>query len=143
MSMAPASLQDWFEINNLFIRYTTSLDRCDPEGVASCFADGGTIDSPLMGIFKGREAILAFAERTVKASRERGGRFRHVVSNLIAEVEGDRANATCYLLDYLTADGKTEMLSPGEYRCTLRRVDGRWLFESRMITLDQPFPIKL
>jgi hypothetical protein len=79
----------------------------------------------------------------VKASRERDGQFRHVVSNLIVDVEGDHANATCYLLDYLTANGKTELLSPGEYRCTLTRIDGRWLFNNRMVTLDQPFPIKL
>jgi ketosteroid isomerase-like protein len=141
--MAPASLQDWFEVHNLFVKYTTSLDRCDPEGVVTCFASDGVVDSPLMGIFKGREAIRAFAERTVKASRGRDGQFRHVVSNLVVEAEGDHANATCYLLDYLTADGTTELLSPGEYRCTLTRIDGRWLFNNRMVTLDQPFPIKL
>jgi SnoaL-like domain len=141
--MEPASLQDWFEIHNLFIKYTTSLDRCDPEGVAGCFSESGEIDSPLFGLFKGRAAIREFAERTVKASRERKGQFRHVVSNLIVEVEGDRAHATCYLLDYLTADGKTELLSPGEYSCNLSRVGGRWLFDDRLITLDQAFPIKL
>lgn len=141
--MAPASLQDWFEIHNLFIRYTTALDRGDLDGVAQCFTEHGSIDSPLMGGFQGHKAIRAFAERTARTSRERKAQFRHVVSNLVVDVEGDRAHATCYLLDYLTADGRTELLSPGEYDCDCVRIDGRWLFAERRITLDQKFPIQL
>jgi hypothetical protein len=26
--MARASLQDWFDVNSLFVRYTTALDAC-------------------------------------------------------------------------------------------------------------------
>src|SRR5262245_15911674 len=118
--MAAASLKDWFEIHNLFIKYTTSLDRCEPEDVASSFTEDGTIDSPLMGALKGREAIRAFAERTVKPSREQGGQFRHVVSK--SHRRGGGRVRRRHLLDCLTADGRTELLSPGEYRCTLRRV---------------------
>jgi len=40
------------------------------------------------------------------------------------DVDGDRAHARCYLLDFLTRDGKTELLSPGEYECELRNRDG-------------------
>ena len=141
--MSPAGLQDWFEINNLFIRYTTALDRGDLDGVAGCFAENGVIESPLMGTFRGHAGARDFAARAAQTSRERNGQFRHVVSNLVAEVAGDRAHATCYLLDYFTADEKTELLSPGEYNCDLVRVDGRWLFELRKVVLDQTFPLKM
>lgn len=141
--MKPAQLQDWFEINNLFTQYTTALDRGDLDGVAACFSDDGIVDSPLMGIFRGRAQIRDFAARTKKVSRERKAQFRHMVTNLTVETAGDRAHATCYFLDYLTADGKTELLSPGVYHCDLSRVGGTWLFDDRKVTLDQKFPIEM
>lgn len=143
MAMKPASLQDWFEIQNLFIKYTRSLDECDPLGVASCFSDDATLDSPLMGLFTGRDSIAAFAERTVKASRERGGQFRHVISNLVVETDGDKAHARCYFLDYFTSEGKTKFLTPGDYSCNLSRRNGEWLFDDRMVVLDQDFPLQM
>jgi len=141
--MKPASIEDWFEVHALFVRYTTALDRGDLEGVASCFVEDGRIDSPLFGGFRGNAEIREFAERTARTSRERPAQFRHVVSNLSVRTDGDRGNATCYLLDYVTADGKTELLSPGEYDCDLVRVDGQWLFTERRITLDRSFTLNL
>ena len=141
--MQPASMEDWFEIHNLFVRYTTALDRGDLDTVADCFTEDGLVISPLLGDFRGRPDIRAFAERTARASRERGAQFRHAISNLAAEVGGDRAYATCYLLEYLTENGEAKLLTPGEYDCDLMRVSGKWLFSERRITLDQPFPIML
>ncbi len=69
--------------------------------------------------------------------------FRHAISNLVASVAGDRAHATCYLLEYMTENGEAKLLTPGEYDCDLMRVSGKWLFSERRITLDQPFPIML
>lgn len=106
--MQPASLKDWFEINRLFIRYATTLDHGDVEGCVDCFREGAFIESPVLGRFEGRDGIRRFAERTAGVLRERGGQFRHVVSNLTAEVAGDRARAKCYLLDFYTEDNRTE-----------------------------------
>ena len=79
--------------------------------------------------------------RTVRLKQEQGVQFRHVVSNLRAEVEGERAHARCYLLDFLTRDGKTELLSPGEYECELKRRVGVWRFVERRVTMDRPFTL--
>ncbi len=70
---------------------------------------------------------------------ERGGQFRHVVTNLRVETDGDRAVAHCYLLDFLTVDGATELLSPGEYRCALVRDGGQWRLAHRAVHMDRPF----
>ncbi|MEJ8571537.1 nuclear transport factor 2 family protein [Microbaculum marinum] len=139
--MQPASLHDWFEINALFIRYATTLDHGDVEGCVSCFRDDAFIESPVLGRFEGREGIRRFAERTATVLRERQARFRHVVTNLTASVDGDRAQATCYLLDFYTEAGKTELLSPGEYFCDLTRLDGRWLFDNRIVVMDRKFDL--
>lgn len=138
--MADASMQDWFEIHSLFIRYATSLDKGDVDGVVSCFTEDGTIDSPVIGVHAGHKGIREFAERTARALKVRGTQFRHVISNLVVDIDGDSAKATCYLLDFVTREGNTELLSPGVYICNLRKIDGAWRFKSRTVTMDRAFP---
>ena len=141
--MAQASLQDWFEINNLFIRYATMLDHCDVEGVAGCFRPDAVIESPVLGKFVGHSGIRAFAERTRKVTLERGAQFRHVVTNVTADIEGDSGRARCYLLDFYSVGGVTELLSPGEYICDVSRIEGRWLFDNRVVIMDKPFDLHM
>ena len=133
-------MEEWFHINQLFVRYATALDRGDVEGVVECFTADGTIDSPVLGRFGGHAGVREFALRTERMLRQHGAQFRHVVSNLRADVDGDTARATCYLHDFLTRDGRTELLSPGEYDCRLRREGGRWRFVHRLVRMDQSFP---
>jgi hypothetical protein len=137
--MKPASMADWFEVNDLFVRYTTSLDSCDADGVVGCFTRDGWLESPVLGRFEGHAGIREFVGRTIKVRDERGGQFRHVVSNLRVRTDGDRGFAKCYLLDYLTVAGETELLSPGEYACELAREDGAWRFASRSVRMDRAF----
>ncbi len=139
--MAAASLDDWFAGNNLFIRYATSLDHCDVEAVVACFEPDGTIESPVLGRFAGAAGIRAFAQRTVRMKQEQGAQFRHVVSNLRVDVDGERASARCYLLDFVTHGGKTDLLSPGEYECALKRTAGTWRFADRRVVMDRAFAL--
>lgn len=136
--MAAACLQDWFDIHNVFVRYATALDACDVETVVACFEPDGWIDSPVLGRFSGSDGVREFARWTAQ-QREQGVQFRHVVSNLRVDVDCERANARCYLLDFLTRDGKTELLSPGEYDCELTKRSGAWRFVRRSVTMDRPF----
>ena len=138
-AMAAATIEDWFAVNGLFIRYASSLDRCDVEAVVDCFAPDASLSSPVLGRFSGHAGIRAFAQRTVDLKRDQGVQFRHVVSNVEVEVDGGRARATCYLLDFRTRDGRTELLSPGVYDCDLRRDGGKWRFVRRDVTMDQAF----
>ena len=134
-------MEDWFAVQSLFTRYASSLDRCDVEAVVACFTADATLDSPVLGTFAGHDGIRAFATRTADLKRDHGVQFRHVVSNLEVDVaaDGRTARATCYLLDFRTRAGKTELLSPGVYDCSLRRVAGRWRFSRRRVVMDQTF----
>ena len=138
--MTMLSIEDRLAINDLFIRYTTALDEGDAEGVVGCFMPDGWLDSPIVGHHQGREALLAFAEKTAAAIR-RGARFRHMITNLRIEAKEGRVRARCYLLDLLTIDGQTQILSPGEYDCEVVNDGGRWLFQSRLVQMDRPFTI--
>jgi len=140
--MAAAPLEDWFAINNVFVRYATALDHGVVEAVVACFSPQATLSSPVLGDYVGHDGVRAFAERTARLLREERVQFRHVVSNLRADVDGDRAHATCYLLDFVTRDGATELLSPGEYVCELRKYDGAWYFDRRVVVMDRPFAVK-
>jgi ketosteroid isomerase-like protein len=140
-SMGPASLEDWFAIHNVFVTYATSLDACDVDAVVDCFEPDCILSSPVLGRFEGHAGIRAFAQRTVDLKLGRKAQFRHVVSNLRAWVAGDDARARCYLLDFLTEQGRTELLSPGEYEAELRRRGGVWRFVRRDVAMDQAFSL--
>jgi ketosteroid isomerase-like protein len=139
--MPTPSIEDRFAINDLFVRYTTALDACDVETVIGCFTGDCTLESPIVGTFRGHDGIRDFATKTLRAKQERGAQYRHVISNLAMTVEGDRARATCYLLDYVTVDGATHLLSPGRYECDLVRSDGNWLFARRLVIMDRQFTL--
>jgi hypothetical protein len=139
--MPAASIDDWFAINNLFVRYATALDACDVETVVACFEPDGWLESPILGRFDGSAGVREFAMHTVRMKEGRGVQFRHVVSNLRVEVEGARAQAWCYLLDFMTHEGNTGLLSPGEYACELKKTNGAWRFVQRGVTMDRSFAL--
>lgn len=122
-------------INDLFVRYTTALDAGDVATIVDCFTEDGALESPAVGVYSGRNGIRAFAERFARF-HERGAQLRHFISNLAVQVDGDEARATCYLLNVITRDGKTELMAPGRYDCRLAKIDGRWLFKHRLVVLD-------
>jgi uncharacterized protein (TIGR02246 family) len=134
-------IEDRIAINDLFVRYTTALDAGDVEAIVACFTDDGSLDSPAVGTYSGRQAIREFAVRFARF-RERGSQLRHVISNLVVELDGERATATCYLLNIITRNGKSELLAPGRYECQLRKVDGAWLFEHRRVILDHEIKLE-
>ena len=133
--MSIGYLEDRLAINDLFVRYTTALDRGDVETLVDCFTPDASLDSPAVGRHSGHPAIRAFAERFARF-HEQGAQLRHVISNLAVELDGERARATCYLLNVLTRDGKSELLAPGRYECELVKTDGTWRFQNRVVILD-------
>jgi uncharacterized protein (TIGR02246 family) len=128
-------VEDRLAINDLFVRYTTALDRGDVETLVDCFTPDGSLDSPAVGRHSGHPAIRAFAERFARF-HEGGAQLRHVISNLAVELNGDHATATCYLLSVLTRDGKSRLLAPGRYECELVKSSGQWRFHRRVVILD-------
>jgi len=139
--MGAPSIEDRFAISDLFVRYTTALDAGDVETVVGCFTEDCSLESPVVGTFQGRAGVREFARHNVRYKEERGAQFRHVISNLKIDVEGDRAQASCYLLDFVTVDGKVHLLSPGQYDCDLVRTRDGWRFTRRLVILDYHFSL--
>lgn len=139
--MAAPFTEDWIKINDLFIRYAAGVDQGDVAAINDCFTDTAVIESQAMGRFTGRAGVMEFATRNAEFKKKSGAQLRHVVSNLRVQVDGNRARAFCYLLDFMTREGKTELLSPGEYDCDLVKIGGEWRFERRTVVMDTPFKI--
>ena len=140
--MAAASVADRLAIGDLFVRYATALDDGDVETVVDCFTADAVLESPVIGSIKGTEAIRAFAGRFA-AQREAGTQFRHLVTNIAANIDGGagRATATAYLLVLIIEKGQSRSLPPGRYRCdAVREADG-WRFSRRIVTHDHPYPL--
>jgi uncharacterized protein (TIGR02246 family) len=127
-------------INDLFVRYTTALDAGDVETIVGCFTEDGALESPAVGIYSGQQGIRVFAERFARFHAN-GAQLRHFITNLAVQVNGDTARATCYLMNVITRNGKTEMMPPGRYDCQLARVNGAWLFKHRLVVLDGEFKL--
>ncbi len=135
------ALEDRLAINDLFVRYATALDAGDVETIVGCFAEDGSLQSPVVGVYSGRDGIRAFATRFARL-REGGTQLRHVLSNLAVQLDGDRAHATCYLVTILTRDGKSALRPPGRYDCQLVRVNGTWVFKHRLVIEDAKAPLE-
>lgn len=122
------------------MRYTTALDAGEVETVVACFTEDAVIESPAIGVIAGCEAIRAVAARFA-AWRRAGTQFRHMMSNLAAEVEEERALATCYLLVLISRGGASRQLPPGRYECKLLKQDGQWRFQRGVVFHDHAYTL--
>ena len=139
--MAEMSIEDRLAINDLFVRYTTALDAGDVATVVDCFTAGAVLESPVIGVIAGSAAIRAFAERFA-AQRAGGTQFRHMITNIAAEGDGDRARASAYLLVLITRDGKSRRLPPGRYECEAIKQDDVWRFSRRTVFHDHDYTLE-
>jgi uncharacterized protein (TIGR02246 family) len=135
------ALEDRLAINDLFVRYATALDAGDVESIVGCFAEDGSLESPVVGVYAGRDGIRAFATRFARL-QENGTQLRHVLSNLAVQLDGNRAHATCYLVTILTREGKSVLRPPGRYDCQVVRVNGAWVFKHRLVIEDAKAPLE-
>jgi uncharacterized protein (TIGR02246 family) len=136
-------LQDRLAISDLFLGYATALDQGDVAAVVDCFTADATLQSPVIGVIAGSEAIRAFAERFA-AQRAGGTQFRHMITNIVAEIEpgGDRARATAYLFVLITRDGESRRLPPGRYECEAVKQDDSWRFSRRVVFHDHDYTLE-
>jgi hypothetical protein len=88
----------------------------------------------------GHAAIRDFVGRFA-AQRAAGVQFRHMVTNIAAAIDGDRATATAYLLVLVSQNGTHRTLPPGRYECDLVRQNGAWRFVRRTVLHDHAYTL--
>lgn len=139
--------EDRAKIEDLQARYLFALDFRDPEAYAATFTEDGVLDYGA-GKIVGRQAIAemvanmrANAERrqAQDTSDLRPAAGRHNISNIVVEIDGDRARGTAYWFHMGNANPEraAQLNSFGHYEDELVKVNGEWLFSLRKIYNEQ------
>jgi len=133
---------DRAKIEDLQARYLFHFDWGDAEGYANTFTEDGVLNFG-WGEFKGREAIRGFMApsgggteqsrpSTPEGERPRVG--RHIISNIVVNIDGDRATGRAYWTHMTTGPtgyGTVDFF--GHYEDDMVKVNGEWLFSKRHI----------
>lgn len=127
-------LQDRLDVKELYSRYALTIDNNEADAWVDCFTEDGTFVSTRFGTHKGKEGLRRFT----KLYRESlgGAEVLHVITNVHFKLEGDAGAGTCYLTYYHCKGGKIQQSAVGRYKDTLRKVNGRWYFASRSVSLE-------
>jgi hypothetical protein len=141
---APAAsyAEDRAQIENLHARYLFAYDWHDIEGYLDTFAPDGVLDYG-GGELKGREEIRAYLlERTASRDKlaaatpasQRLSVGRHIISNHVLEVDGNKARSVAYwthMSTNRTGYGTVDFF--GHYEDDLVKVNGKWLYAVRRV----------
>lgn len=125
--------EDYFEIQNLLFTYPQLLDAGDFAGVGRLFEHATVYSAGLVMADRDAAAMAASFRDWVITYPDGTPRTRHFISNVIIRPLGeDRAVVTSYVMVFQQTD--TLPLQPvigGDYRDTVRKVDGQWRFVER------------
>ena len=132
-------MHDETAIANLVFRYAELIDGGDYEGIGALFADavigadGSTVE------WRGAEAITAMYVNGTRRYEDGTPRSKHVTTNLIIEVDDERAHATCrsyYTVLQQTDELPLQPIVAGRYHDEFDRVDDEWRFTRRTMFVD-------
>lgn len=132
------SVADRLEIRELISRYNRAVDGGDPEAWADTFTPDGVFESLLVGTFRGRDELLAFARefgRDSRYSQWTGG--QHWIGNLIIEGDTDRAEVFSYHLMFVPEEATVRGVLMAAHEDIVVRSEPGWRFERRKLV---PWP---
>ena len=130
------------EISDLIVRYTYGCDRCDERLLASVYYEDAREDH---GSFVGKAPDFAawatdFHKKVVHT--------KHIVTNMLIEVDGNRATAQTYVLAFIRMRRETPWVATnqdgslfdrtfgGRYLDHLEKRSGEWKIAERTLVVD-------
>jgi 3-phenylpropionate/cinnamic acid dioxygenase small subunit len=132
------AFEDWHAIHALLMTYAEHLDAGRFADVAAMFghatyriehADGSHVSS-----YEGAAQVQAFCEQT-RLYPDGTPRTKHVITNVVIDVDGDRASARCYATVFQQTDVlPLQPIASGRYVDRFERVDREWQFADRLVT---------
>ena len=117
----PLTAEDRMEMIELVATYNHAIDSRDAEAWADTFTADGRFYAPPNHDIRGREALIAF----IRSFGPPGG--HHWTTNFLIEGDGDDA---IMLVESIFVRGN-EVGGRGQYRNTMKRIDGKWKFAER------------
>ena len=125
--------EDKFMIQELMARYNFALNFGDEKAWVDCFTQDGVFECPF-GTHKGSSALYQYISERTEERQEHP--IRHMLSNIIIDVQDDRASAKSYLLMMQVLPEGMKLLTTGTYADDLVKMEGAWRFSHRKVQLD-------
>ncbi|MET0364037.1 MAG: nuclear transport factor 2 family protein [Sphingobium sp.] len=132
--MTVQELADHRAITDQIYRYCRSMDRMDHELGYSIWHEGGTADYGHVFQGTGRDFI-----DHVCAQHSHLAMHSHQMSNILIELDGDRAGSESYVTATLrmAREGKVmQMMAISRYIDSWSRREGRWALDHRIAILE-------
>lgn len=133
------SVADRLEILELYSHYCHCIDSGDGTAWAACFTADGYLSLPYRDqLNRGPEQLRAVGDAFPART---DGVGRHVTLNISLSGDGDeRATGRAYLMLVHGGWGQAPptIELTGRYEDRLVKLDGRWLFTSRVLSADSP-----
>ena len=129
---------DWHAINTLLMTYAELVDSARFAEVGAMFEHATYRiehgDSTRVSNYEGSAEVQAFCEQT-RLYADGTPRTKHVVTNVVIDVDGDRADARSYVTVFQQTDVlPLQPIASGRYTDRFERVDGAWRFADRLIS---------
>lgn len=121
-------MDDYEAIRQVVARCAQTFDEGDVDGWLACWTADGTLHRASGGAVSGHSDLAAFVSAFP-------GRGRHVVTNSVIELDGDRATHRAYV-QYFDRNAKHALVMFAVYDDELARQDGSWRFNRRRATSD-------
>ncbi|MEV0194890.1 nuclear transport factor 2 family protein [Nonomuraea sp. NPDC050691] len=124
-------------IENLVARYAELVDDGDFAGLGALLGDASFVGSS--GPVTGSDAIRTMFENTVIIYADGTPRTRHVITNIIVDVDdaAGTAAARSYFTVLQSVDGRPlEIIAAGRYRDRFLLRDKEWRFAERRVQVE-------
>ena len=136
--MSEITVEDRVLIRELYDRFYMGLNDADGEAIQACFAPGGHIAR-----YDGEPSTPEFATATGEKwnADPIGATYQHHVTNVVVDPDPQGREDHCAARMYFIVTGVYEPPQTiVRWSCkandTLQRIDGRWLFLERHISLN-------
>lgn len=122
-------MDDYEAIRQLAARYNFAFDEGDVQGWVDCFTEDAFFERSNAGRSYRGSAELAELISGFPVSG------RHVTSEFIITIDGDRAHQRCYL-QYLDRENEHKLAMFGVYADELVKIAGQWKYSSRRLQVE-------
>ncbi|GAA4256317.1 nuclear transport factor 2 family protein [Dactylosporangium darangshiense] len=124
-------IADRIEITDLLTRFALLLDEQRWEDAGTVFTDDVTVHSPRGGELRGIDKVVGF----MRQSDVEGQHAQHTTTDLLVDIDGDRAAVSANSLVYYYRDGQAPHFTGGlRLAGTVVRTPAGWRFREQRIT---------
>ena len=122
----------------LLYRYCFAVDMGSLDEVMSLFAPECDLVVEPGGVYTGRAAVQKWYAALVAGRMEV---LRHLASNQVIEIDGERAHSKSYWDAVGDLQGEA-MVAAGFYEDDLWKIDGEWKYAKKIIRIDYMAPLR-